>query len=280
MVVDHHLALQHVQECMIQGFRALTAWSELDFFADAELVWTQCSSPFHLFNSVLRADCSEDGWTRAAQRAVARAASRNTSMMWWGFDTSGALRNVLAAQGFSPAGQGRAMVAERSALREALAARPTPAPGSEVVIRAVENERELLGWSQLCCSVFGFPDFAAEAFYEMNKAAGLGPEAGWRHFTASVSGAPVAVSSLYRGRYEDGVLPAGACCAIANVATSPDARRRGLGSAVTAAALEVALAQDCIGATLLATEQAVPLYASLGFHEVGLVELFVWSPTS
>lgn len=273
---DPRLTLAHVQECMVQSFRRLAAWPDLEFFADAEQAWTQSSVAFPLFNSVLRVSGAEDGWSRAVRRAVRRSAARKTPTMWWGFGMCEALRTALTAQGFAAAGHGRAMVVEKNELRRALASRP--APPAEVVVRPVESERDLRAWSEICCSVFGFPDFAANAFYEMNKAAGLGPDAAWRHFTGVVSGEPVAVSSLYHGCSGNSSFAPAACCAVTNVATAPDARRKGLGGAVTVAALETALTLDCAGVTLLATEQAAPLYASLGFREVGLVELFVWSP--
>lgn len=58
-------------------------------------------------------------------------------------------------------------------------------------------------------------------------------------------------------------------CGIYNVGTIERARRRGLGTAITALALHEALARGCTTASLQATPMAERLYASLGFRDLG-----------
>lgn len=60
-------------------------------------------------------------------------------------------------------------------------------------------------------------------------------------------------------------------CGVFNVATLPFARRRGLGAAITAAALSDARAAGCCTATLHATPMAEAMYAQLGFMDLGRV---------
>jgi ribosomal protein S18 acetylase RimI-like enzyme len=58
-------------------------------------------------------------------------------------------------------------------------------------------------------------------------------------------------------------------CGIYNVGTMPHARRRGIGTALTAAHLAGARERGCTTASLQATEMAEGLYAALGFRDLG-----------
>ena len=58
-------------------------------------------------------------------------------------------------------------------------------------------------------------------------------------------------------------------CGIYNVGTLPHARRRGLGSAVTALLLHDARVRGCMTASLQATPMAERLYGRLGFSDLG-----------
>jgi ribosomal protein S18 acetylase RimI-like enzyme len=62
---------------------------------------------------------------------------------------------------------------------------------------------------------------------------------------------------------------------IYNVSTLPHARRRGLGSALTALLLHDARARGCESATLQATPMAERLYAALGFRDLGRILEYV-----
>jgi ribosomal protein S18 acetylase RimI-like enzyme len=58
-------------------------------------------------------------------------------------------------------------------------------------------------------------------------------------------------------------------CGIYNIGTVPHARRRGLGTGITALALHEARARGCTTASLQSTPMAERLYAALGFRDLG-----------
>jgi ribosomal protein S18 acetylase RimI-like enzyme len=60
-------------------------------------------------------------------------------------------------------------------------------------------------------------------------------------------------------------------CGIYNVATLEHARRRGLGTALTALQLHDAAARGCRTASVQATEMAERVYAAVGFRDLGLI---------
>jgi ribosomal protein S18 acetylase RimI-like enzyme len=64
-------------------------------------------------------------------------------------------------------------------------------------------------------------------------------------------------------------------CGIYNVETLEHARRRGLGTALTALQAHDARARDCETASLQATEVAERVYAAVGFRDLGLIVEYV-----
>jgi predicted acetyltransferase len=63
-------------------------------------------------------------------------------------------------------------------------------------------------------------------------------------------------------------------CGITLVGTTPEARRRGLASALTLAALRSAIDAGCTTSTLQATTMGAPVYAGLGYRSLG--EMRLW----
>lgn len=64
-------------------------------------------------------------------------------------------------------------------------------------------------------------------------------------------------------------------CGVYNVATIPEARRRGLGTALTAHAVYAARDRGCETASLQSTEMAERVYAAVGFRDLGRFDEFV-----
>ena len=58
-------------------------------------------------------------------------------------------------------------------------------------------------------------------------------------------------------------------CGIYNVTTLQGARRRGLGTALTALQVHDALVRGCQTASLQSTEMAEGVYAAVGFRDLG-----------
>jgi ribosomal protein S18 acetylase RimI-like enzyme len=64
-------------------------------------------------------------------------------------------------------------------------------------------------------------------------------------------------------------------CGIYNVGTLPEARRRGLATALTAHVLHEAKVRGCTTASLQATPMAESVYGAVGFRSLGLVHEYV-----
>jgi ribosomal protein S18 acetylase RimI-like enzyme len=110
---------------------------------------------------------------------------------------------------------------------------------------------------------------------------GLGP-ADWSEYLAAEGLSPEFLATADHGAFHVLVARAGGDivaaalaydfdgdCGIYNVGTAARARRRGLGSAVTAAQLYDARARGCRTASLQSTPMAERVYAAAGFRDLG-----------
>lgn len=97
--------------------------------------------------------------------------------------------------------------------------------------------------------------------------AGLGPHGPDFHvYTASFGGAVAAVLATTPDVDGD--------CGITLVATLPEARGRGLASRLMLRALTDARERGCTTSTLIASPAGRPVYARLGYHEFGAIEMW------
>lgn len=154
----------------------------------------------------------------------------------------------LAARGFEWGWRPHWMALD---LRRMDAAPPLPAGMS------VELVQDLAIWDAP-----DLPYYDHAAARRLHGMARARPRRVW-HFAAWSDGQPIGQSVLHltTGRY--GVA------GIFNVGIVPDARGRGIGKAVTSAALHFARDLGCQYALLNATEMGEPLYRALGFTSLG-----------
>lgn len=241
-------------------FGLFNQWPQAKIHDTPELLWSITDIPFPLFNSVLRARLQSDKIDEAIDALLARYTAKKVPMMWWtGPSTQPPdLETNLLERGFHFfANPG--MAADLASLAEGY---PLP---MDLQIKRVENEKELETWSRVVVEVFEMPDFVADAFFDLFL--NLGFDSPFVNYIGLIDKEIVATSSVFLG---------GGVAGIYNVATLENARRRGIGAAMTAIPLLEARSAGFRVGTLEASKSGFNIYRKLGFQEYCKISHYVW----
>jgi GNAT superfamily N-acetyltransferase len=157
----------------------------------------------------------------------------------------------LEAHGLSCTHSQPGMAADLLALNE-----ESRAPAG-LTIRPVTDDKGLTEWVHTTFAGFGFPTSLERAFSDV--LAGLGFDLPARNYVGLLDGRPVATSTLFLAAGTAGVYW---------VSTIPEARRRGIGTALTLAPLREARAMGYRVGILHASETGMGSYTQIGFRAI------------
>lgn len=232
-----------------------------------DALWTLTDIPFALLNAVLRARLEPSEVDAAIDAAIARGRERRVPLIWLtGPATRPAdLGGSLEAHGFACGDEMLGMAIDLSLLTEESA----PVPG--LVLREPGDAAELHTWCATMAAAYEYPPFFGEFFERWLHALSPAQRSSLALYLGSLDGEPVASSLLVPGA---GV--AGVYC----VATLPEARRRGIGSALTRRALLEGRSRGYRVGVLMAEKPGVGLYRRLGLQECCTIGCYLWEPAA
>jgi ribosomal protein S18 acetylase RimI-like enzyme len=244
-------------------FQQLKIWPRVELHDDGACCWTLSHLPFPLFNSVLAARFESDRADQAIEARIRDCAERNVPMLWWtGPSTRPSdLGERLEQRGFllDPA---LGMAGDVHYI--------TGQPSQTAIdVEPVCDDTRLAIWSRVLCDAFGAPRAFGEAFADLASAIGLGASSPLRHFLGRWDGEPVATCSLFFGAGVAGIY---------DVGTLPERRHRGIGAAITRAAVTAAAASGYRMAILHSSALGANMYRGLGFEAVCSIGQYVWAP--
>jgi GNAT superfamily N-acetyltransferase len=236
---------------------------QTELWEDSELIQVVTDLPFALLNGIFRARLAPERVDAIIEAAIARAASRQVPALWWAGPATQPpdLGRHLEGHGFVYRGDAPGMAADLLALKEDLS------QPSDVIIERVEDREMLRTWAEVCWVGTGFPETYQHKLAELELSIGILPDGSRHRYLGLKDGVPVATSAL--------VLAAGVAGIFA-VATLPEARRQGLGTALTLAPLLDAREMGYRVGTLQASEMGVPVYRRLGFQQVCQLGNYLW----
>jgi ribosomal protein S18 acetylase RimI-like enzyme len=222
---------------------------------DAVLDWTIGGSPLDYHNAVIPRGQVADA-DIAASLALMRARQVPGS---WHVIGDEALGERLLARGFVAGGSEAGMAAVPSALA------PAGAP-EDLSISEVLGPDDLASWVKTLAAGFGEGPHEAEWVGATYARLGYGPGTPWRHYLGRLRGEPVATTTA---------LTTGDVAGLYFVHTLAEARRRGIGSAMTRhAALDSVRPLAVLGASAMGE----PVYRRLGFEPVCEIHIYEWRP--
>ena len=217
------------------------------------LTWLLTGVPFPLMNTVMRTQGTRDNVEEIIEDTMAHFKSSDvTSFTWWVEPGTRPkdLGDRLLGRGFTYAEGPPGMAVDLLALNEDITA------PSDLRIKQVRDAGALKQWVSTLFSGFELPESGGGALFDL--LIGLGFDLPLRNYVGFLNGEPVATAELFLGAGVAGIY---------GVVTVPEARRQGIGAALTLAPLREARAMGYRIGILHSSEMALGLYRRLGFQE-------------
>lgn len=221
---------------------------------DRSVRWFRTGLPDHYCNQVLVARMGDTEADAIIDEVCSAIGRDGVPFTWW------------VMPGSAPADlagrlESRGLTAEHPWPAHALAVRDLVAPPAVtgLEIRRVRHTAELDAYLGIVGQTLSPSDAFTEMLGNASRAIGFADDAPEEHFIGLLDGTQVATTSL---------LVAGGAAGIYNVATIEAARRRGIGAAMTAAAIHRGAERGLGLASLQASEMGRPIYERLGFRHV------------
>ena len=228
---------------------------------EPSLTWVSTATRVPFYSGVIRTRLADHDAGRTIDAVTADFEGRGWLMGWWVMPPSrpADLAARLAARGFTEWGADLGMAVDLARVPETV---PLPA---DVTVERVRSMDGLEDWLRAFGTGFGVPERGMARYRRLPL--GAPPETSrFRYFLARAGGAPAA-SALW--------FPAERTAVLDEIATVPAMRRRGIGTAVTHAALVDARRAGYRTAVLVASQAGVPVYRRLGFESYGRRRLYL-----
>jgi ribosomal protein S18 acetylase RimI-like enzyme len=170
------------------------------------------------------------------------------------------LAHLLLAQGMALEESEPGMAIEIDRMQQ------EPAP-QDLTIERVQDAQALADW----IGVWLFPvsDDVRRRHFDVLLQLGLGDSLPWRYYLGRWQGRPVGTAKLF---VEAGVA------GIHSIVTIPDARRRGIGGAMTRHVLTEAQVLGYSVGVLTASPEGLGIYRRIGFREYCWFHEYTWTP--
>ena len=240
-------------------FRYWARSSRVLLHETADLAWIQSDISWQLMNAVFKTRLPAEGIDAAIQGTVASFKAGTASRWRWWVQPEmqpADLGKHLENQGFKWEVGAPGMALELDELNESVASPP------QLRVEVVDNEEMLSGWCHVVAKSFMGLFKGGEAvlerwLYEVHCK--LGFALPLRSYVGLLRDRAVAASQLFLSSRVGGVYW---------VASLPEVRGKGIGSAITLAPLRDARKLGYQAAILHATAQGYPVYRRLGFREI------------
>jgi GNAT superfamily N-acetyltransferase len=232
-----------------------------DIKVDDDVVWGPTGIPGAAFNGATAARFTEETADARIETILDYFRTLRIDMSWWLGPTStpADLGDRLVAHGLVPDSVAPGMLMS-------LDDWSPPALPDGLVIEPARDAASFHEAMDIMFEAFDMPRESQPTFEARFGEFSMGPRAMQTTYIARLDGRPVATSL---GCLIDDTV------GIFNVATATDARRRGVGGAITAAAMADAQASGAKWAHLESSEMGRSLYERLGFRHVTDIAIFV-----
>jgi GNAT superfamily N-acetyltransferase len=228
-----------------------------------ELLWFSSGLPFHLANGIVRAHFPSDISEEMLEERLKQLTAKRVPMAWLVSPSTSPtdLGSRLEKHGWMSTEEAPGMAVDLNALDEHLSF------PSKLVIQRVSDGEALRTWLRIMTVGSEIPEGGLMLLLDVVTKKGYKPGTFVHYYLGLLDDQPVATSLLFLG---------GGVAGVYNVATLPEVRRQGIGSALTMAPLLEARAWGYRIGTLQSTPMGLNLYRRLGFREYCKFHAYFW----
>jgi ribosomal protein S18 acetylase RimI-like enzyme len=259
--------IQAIEENALTYYKGIARLLGGQYIEDEQIVWFKTGRrSLGRFNGVLRTVVSRaEDLGKVVDPILGVFLSQNLPFFWADLKVVGTpgLGDYLKSTGIAFAHFQNMPVMSRP-----LADLPQVSPPKEVDIVLAKNQNDQLNWLNVFMEGFEEPEPSRNDFQQFLANSLAESQPVFEHFLARWQGEPCAVSTLLRAKHGAGIY---------HVTTLRSYRGRGLGKALTLAAMQSAKSAGYAEAVLFATPSGYPIYQRLGFETVSTVDFFAWS---
>lgn len=243
---------------------AFSSLPQFNMHQTDDFVWYTTNIPHPYFNCVLRARFIRDKIDSQIEAILSEFRSHNMPLTWSVGPTSlpPDLGFHLSAQGLSHVKDEVGMALDLKMLRNDLS------PPAKLNIMRVVNEKMLREWFRIVNVSFGYPYDVAELLFDLYVRVSLNLHQAWQLYIGYFNRKPVGASRLFLGAGVAGIY---------HVATIPESRNQGIGTAMTLEPLREARSMGYRIGVLRAAKMAKGVYERLGFKEYCLFHFYVYT---
>jgi len=229
---------------------------------DPELTWFIIGAPFPGFNRIVHTKFEAHDLETKIEAALSPFKSRGVPMLWHtGPATRPAdLGECLVACGLTLIAAEPGMAADLSGLEDDVS---LPSGLKIEHVRA----GTLKAWGQAATRAFEFPEGVGDAMVKIEASLGPGQHPARHLYVGFLEGEPVATALLFLGTGVAGLY---------GIGTVPEARRQGIGRAMTVVPLLEARAMGYRIGVLHASPMGEGIYRRLGFREYCTLARYAW----
>lgn len=244
-----------MDENMFTVFDALVDFPGLEWHDTDELKACVSDIPHPLFNMIMRARLDADNVEATVKRIAHRARDKGYGALWRVDEASTPqdLDYYLLKYGFRDVGNEPGMAVNLSDQQDKIKLT------DGVALRLLADESQLETFVTTVLKGFEMPKFLHEPMCSLWRAGGLDESSNFRHYYATLHGEMVGTGTLFLG---------GGVAGIYNITTLEQARRRGIGEAITRQLMQAGFEQGYKVGILQASEMGQGIYERIGFEVV------------
>ena len=247
-------------------FLSLAAPMQAEVYEDEQILRVITGLPFSPLNVILRVHFEPEEIERkiAAALAAFGEGELRLPLTWWiGPATQPPqLGKLLLAHGLVHAADAPGMALD---LHKLQVVTPTPA---RFTLTSVTDPEGIEHWVQTFATCSQFNEQATQIWLTVHRYMGLKHKDSCRYYVGWLGGLPVATSLLF---LHNGIA------GIYQVATLPEYREQGIGTAMTSVPLREAFGQGYHIGVLESSQMAISMYRRLGFQQYCTLSAYVWS---